>query len=134
VRVFGYRDASTEDPAMRLRPPFIVALIVSSAVAVGLTSSGLLERAAVAQKAPSASTIYIPPDGLTFRTFDGRAVARLSYDDSGGVLELFDEHEKPGASIRGSRLSTARTTTPPECTPPYVFDSRGIKIFRPECF
>jgi hypothetical protein len=119
---------------MRLRPPVIVALIVSSAVAVGFASSGMLERAAVAQRASSGSTIYIPPDGLTFRTFDGRAVARLSYDDSGGVLELYDEHEKPGARVRGSRLSTVGTSTSPECTPPFVIDSEGRKRFRPECF
>jgi hypothetical protein len=108
--------------------------MVSGAVAVGLASSVVLERAAVAQRAPSTSTIYIPPDGLTFRTFEGRVVARLSYDDSGGVLELYDDREKPGARVRGSTLSTAGTTTAPECTPPFVIDGHGRKIFRAECF
>jgi hypothetical protein len=120
---------------MRLRPPAAVLLAAVCAFAGGLVSSHLFERSARAQQASLASTIYVPSDGLAFRSFDGHIVAKLSYDEHGGVLELYDEHEKPSSRIRGNQLSSP----PPammsgDCTPPYVVDAVGREIFKPECF
>ncbi len=87
---------------MRLRLPFVL-VAVAAAFAAGLGSSYWV-RDAHAQAAPFAASVYVPSDGLAFRTFDGRVVARLSYDPHGGVFEVYDEHEQPAARIRGDAL------------------------------
>jgi hypothetical protein len=84
---------------MHLRPSFLVPAAVACAFAGGFASSRVLERDARAQTAPFASTVYVPTEGLVFRRFDGRMVARLSYDAHGGVFELFDERERRTARM-----------------------------------
>jgi hypothetical protein len=120
---------------MRLRRPAVVVMAAVCAFAGGLVSSRVFERSARAQQAPLASTIYVPSDGLAFRTFDGHVVARLSYDDHGGVLELYDEHERPASRFRGNPLSSHFTpaASSADCSPPYVVDALGRELFKPEC-
>lgn len=84
---------------MPYRFPFAV-LAVLAAFAGGFASSHLFERSAQAQTAPLASTIYVPVDGLAFRTFDGRVIARLSYDRHGGVFDVYNGDERPSAGLR----------------------------------
>jgi hypothetical protein len=69
----------------------LVATIV--ACATGLAFQHLSPRNAQAQTMSSLSTIYVPADGLVFRTFDGRPIARLSRDAHGGFLELYDDRQ-----------------------------------------
>lgn len=75
---------------MSIRPPTALSLVAALAVAfaAGVLASQLGVRDARAQAAPLAATIYVPSDGLAFRTFEGRVVARLSYDAHGAVFDL----------------------------------------------
>jgi hypothetical protein len=82
----------------------VVLLCVAAAFGAGFGSSRLLERDARAQVSPLSSTVYIPSDGLVFRTFDGHVAARLSYGAHGGVFEVFDEHEQPSAGVRSGTV------------------------------
>jgi hypothetical protein len=75
-------------------------LAVLAAFAGGFASSQVFERRAQAQSAPFASSVYVPADGLAFRTFDGRIIARLSYGHRGGVFDLYDGDERPSTSLR----------------------------------
>ncbi len=119
---------------MRLRRLATISLVASCAFAGGVVSARLCEPSARAQQASHASTIYVPSGGLAFRTFDGHVVATLSYDEHGGVLELYDEHEKPASRIRGNQLSShASPMSSGDCTPPYVVDAVGRELFKPEC-
>ena len=77
--------------------------------AAGAVSHRLLLRDARAQASPP-STIYVPWEGLVFRTPDGRAIARLSRDANGGVLELYDDRHAArfGAGAMGLSHPGAR--------------------------
>jgi len=105
---------------MRVRLP-IAALALALAFAGGLVTS--LVRDAHAQAAPFAATMYVPSDGLAFRTFDGRVVARLSYDAHGGIFELYDDHEQPAVRVRGEPPARAATAplAPPKRPDDYGF-------------
>jgi hypothetical protein len=70
---------------MFVRSPVAVASVVLAFTA-GLASARWLVPDAHAQAVPLASTVYVPSDGLAFRRFDGRIVARLSYDAHGGAF------------------------------------------------
>jgi len=97
---------------MRLHPSLLLPVVVVCAFAGGLVSSKLLEREAKAQSAPFAATVYVPADGLAFRTFDGRVVARLSYGAHGGVFELYDDREQPVTSPRPDATPAAAVPAP----------------------
>ncbi len=84
---------------MPSRLPFVL-LMLLAVFAAGFASSRCLERSAQAQTSPFASTVYVPSDGLAFRTFEGRVIARLSYDRRGGVLDLYDADERPSNTLR----------------------------------
>ena len=99
---------------MRVRP-LLVALAAAALFGGGFASSHLLEHSAQAQVSPLSSTVYIPSDGLVFRTFDGRIAARLTYGHHGGVFELYDEREAPSAVVRGP--GAPRVATPPASRP-----------------
>jgi hypothetical protein len=97
---------------MSYRPFALLAAL--AAFAVGFASSQLFERRAQAQSAPFASSVYVPADGLAFRTFDGRIIARLAYDHHGGILDLYDGDERPSTTLRadvmaGAHAAPART-------------------------
>jgi hypothetical protein len=71
----------------------------------GLVTSRALEKDAQAERPPVASAVFVPNGGLAFRTLDGRVIAKLAYDAKGGFLELYDEHERPAATLHGNGLS-----------------------------
>ncbi len=78
----------------------LAALVVAASFGAGFASSHLLERDAFARGAPFASTLYVPSDGLAFRSFDGRVIARLSYGRHGGIFDIYDGDERPALSVR----------------------------------
>lgn len=51
------------------------------------------------QPLSSVSTVYVPSAGLVFRTLDGRPIARLSREATGGVIELYDDEEQVTSRI-----------------------------------
>jgi hypothetical protein len=104
---------------MHVRLPTAVASI-ALAFAAGLASYRWLVSDAHAHAAPLASTVYVPSDGLAFRSFDGRVVARLTYDAHGGAFELYDEHEQPAARMAGDGL--ARSASPRPATAKAALD------------
>jgi hypothetical protein len=89
--------------------------VVLCAFALGFVVSRVSTPEAHAQSNSFASTMYVPSDGLAFRAFDGRVVAKLSYDARGGVFELYDEHERPATTVRpeGQSLQSAGGTAVP---------------------
>ncbi len=91
---------------MLSRFPLVVFTLLLVFVA-GFASSRFLERNAHAQTAPFASTVYVPADGLAFRTFEGRVIARLSYDRRGGTFDLYDGDEHPSSTVREGALLAA---------------------------
>jgi hypothetical protein len=90
------------------RPALLAVVAAVSFTAGALTVSLASPRDAQAQG--YSSTIQVPRDGLTFRSADGHAIARLSYDSHGGVFQVLDEHGSPVASMGESR--TARPNAP----------------------
>jgi hypothetical protein len=75
--------------------------VAAAAFAAGFVSSHLAERTArAASETALGSSVYVPPDGLMFRTYDGRVVARLGYDARGGHFDVYDRNERPVAQLR----------------------------------
>jgi hypothetical protein len=101
-------------------------LVVAVAFLTGVTCSQLFVRDAHAQASPLASTIYVPSDGIAFRSFGGHVVARLSYDAHGGIFELYDEREQITSRFRGEpsgrnpAFPAATKPLPPPSLPPDV--------------
>lgn len=109
-------------PVPRLVPA-LAALVV--AFGAGVASQHLAVREAHAQPSPApAATFYVPGDGLMFKTLDGRPLARLSRDASGGVLELYDDRGLVAQRVSaGSVAATWTAPTPKELHPnPYAAD------------
>ena len=94
---------------MVVRLPVVLVSVVLSFLA-GLGAYRRLVPEAHAQSAALASTIYVPSDGLAFRSFDGRVIARMTYDSHGGAFELYDEHEQPAMRVRGDALAHPAST------------------------
>jgi hypothetical protein len=85
----------------------LTALALAAAFGAGLLTSHVFEREAKAQKSATTSAVFVPSDGLAFRTLDGRLIAKLAYDGRGGFLEVYDELGRPAASLRRAGVSAA---------------------------
>lgn len=112
---------------MRVRLPVATLALAVTFVAGGVATS-LVRDARAQQAVPFAATMYVPSDGLAFRTFEGRVVARLSYDAHGGVFELYDDHEQAAVRVRGEppgRVAPT-TTAPATLQPPKRPDDFGF--------
>ena len=109
------------------RPQYLV-LASLTCFAAGVASAQLLEHTAHAQTAPFASTFYVPTDGLAFRSFDGRVIARLSYDRGGGVFEVYNADEHPSSSMRSDAVPPppAPPVAPPQVPEPRPRRARAI--------
>jgi hypothetical protein len=90
-------------PVMKVRLPVAV-LVLAATFAGGMVASRLGEREAKAQSAAGAA-VYVPPEGLSFRSPDGHLIARLAYDSRGGFFEIYDRHERPSGSLRSGFAS-----------------------------
>lgn len=82
----------------------LVLSVAAAAFAAGFVFShclGGLERSArAASETALTPSVYVPPDGLVFRTYDGRVVARLGYDSRGGHFDVYDRNERPVAQLK----------------------------------
>jgi hypothetical protein len=93
-----------------LRPSqlFFLATLVTLSGFFGGALSGRVfaPREALAQGRPLTTTINVGQQGLLFRAADGRVIARLSSDPTqGGVFELYNASERPGARLRAGALT-----------------------------
>jgi hypothetical protein len=119
---------------MTFRPSFAAFALLACAFVGGFASAKLLEGTAHAGPPAFASTMYIPSDGLAFRTFDGHLVARLSYNTRGGVLDVYDNREHPAISVRADMLRPAASFgADMTCNPPFTVDVVGTKHPKAEC-
>ena len=101
----GYHVCCRRPPPCPFACPPLALAALAATFAAGVAASQLWVREARAQTTPFAATIYVPSDGLAFRTFDGRVVARLSHDAHGGVFELYDEREQPVTRVRADSFT-----------------------------
>lgn len=92
------------------RTSFATAALVAS-FAAGFVAAHLVERSARADS--SSSSVYVPADGLTFRTLDGRVIARLAYDQGGGYFDVFDGSEHAAATVRAEAIGDPAVTRAP---------------------
>jgi hypothetical protein len=106
--------------------PSLVAVVAVAGFAGGVLSGRLFApREALAQSRPVTTTINVGEQGLLFRGPDGRVIARLSSDPiQGGIFELYNASEKPGARLRAAALTgsldvfpSAAPIAPPQVTP-----------------
>jgi hypothetical protein len=109
-----------------MRPPSPLTLSFAlAAFAGGVLASRFGLPDAHAQQSSLASTIYVPADGLAFRTFNGHVIAKLSSDSHGGVLELYDENEHPAVAVRSGGTASSLPGAPAAPTASFdVFQSR----------
>jgi hypothetical protein len=89
---------------MRYRRVLFTVALLATFVGGAFTSQWL-EGQALARPSGQPATIVVPPDGLAFRTIDGRIIARLSYDSRGGVFEVFDNSEHTTSAVRSGLVS-----------------------------
>jgi len=99
--------------------PIALALVAFAGGAAGsLVSSGVGQARADA----SAITVPVPSQGVVFRTPEGRIVARLRSEASGGVFELFDARGQAAVRLRatasGGAVELARVTGVRFAAPP----------------
>jgi hypothetical protein len=99
---------------MLVRLPIAITALAAT-FAAGVVGSHFI-RDARADSSSQGASVYVPPDGLTFRTTEGRVVAKLSYDSHGGTFELFDERERPTTRMRADSFAPA--PPPPAPAPP----------------
>jgi hypothetical protein len=78
----------------------LLGVALAAALGGAVVSHAVWTRDAHAQGTTSITTIYVPADGLVFRSLDGRPIARLSRDVHGGMLEVYDDHDE--ATVRVS--------------------------------
>jgi hypothetical protein len=71
----------------------------------GAVTSRFVEGQAQAKSAPQPASVFVPPEGVAFRTIDGRIIARISYDTRGGFLEVYDNNERPSGALRSGFMS-----------------------------
>jgi hypothetical protein len=90
----------------------LVAVALVAAFAAGAATAKLTERPALAFTTPFTSTLYVSPDGLALRTFEGHVIARVSCDDRGGVIVLYDRNERPSNVLHADPVQS-ETLLPP---------------------
>src|SRR5579872_805804 len=99
----------------------LFALAMAAGVAGAAMFQALSSHVARAQPQSSISTIYVPADGLLFRSLDGRPIARLTRDVNGGLLELYDERDEPATRLSSADLHGGLRVNAPPTTPARVF-------------
>jgi len=99
---------------------------IGFAFLAGVVSHHLWPRDAHAQAMLSVSTIYVPPDGLVFRSLDGKPIAKLSRTGRGALFELYDDAQETSA-----RSSHGAIGTPRPSREPYILDEDDPFVQRP---
>ncbi|MGO8994989.1 MAG: hypothetical protein ACLQVI_16870 [Polyangiaceae bacterium] len=81
----------------------LAAIVAVSGFGGGLVSGHVFRvPEAQAQERAAMSSINVSAGGLVFRAPNGRVIAKLSSDASGGVFEVFNADERPGARMRAA--------------------------------
>lgn len=88
----------------------LLGVALTAALGGALVSHAFWAHEAQAQGASSISTIYVPADGVVFRSFDGRPIARLSRDAHGGLLEVYDEHDEATVRVSSGTFSPLKNS------------------------
>jgi hypothetical protein len=101
-------------PSVLRRSALIVVLSVVAFAAGALSVTLMAPRVAHADAVSSA--ILVPWEGLTFRSVDGRAIARLSYSAGGGVFEVLDGSGNSFATGRVPPLPSPSPSASPSAT------------------
>jgi hypothetical protein len=83
-------------------------LVSLGVLALGI-GIGTIFRPADARASSLQSSIVVPHEGLTFRSTDGRVIARLSAGPGGGVFELYDADERPSIAVRAGAIARPRS-------------------------
>jgi hypothetical protein len=125
----------------------LASLVTVSGFAGGIASQRIFgESAARADDRPVTTNINVGPQGLSFRGPVGRVIARLTSDSSGGIFEVYNANEQPGARVRASSFAGGVDVLPspqgaipraalPAVEPPQVvhdpFAERGPTRFGP---
>ena len=117
----------------------LAAIVAVSGFGGGLVSGRLFAVPDAQAQGRSTTSINVGAGGLVFRDMNGRILAKLSSDGSGGVFELFNANEQAGARMRASSFGggfelppTARTPlalpSPPDRLPREVVElvDRGL--------
>ena len=73
-------------------------VLLTTFAAGAATQRGLIGQARAAAVS-STPTIYVPAEGLVFRSPDGTPIARISRDARGGVIEIYDDHQRVARSV-----------------------------------
>jgi hypothetical protein len=89
-----------------------VPLVVLAALVGGFAGARFTPHDAHAQSLALGSNFYVPADGIVFRNFQGKVVARLAHDSHGGIFELYDENEQVRARVRPESNAPAAAPTP----------------------
>ena len=90
---------------------YLFALALVAAFAAGVLSQRIRLPEAHADTVSSTATVYVPPDGLVFRTLDGTPIARISRDSHGGVFEVYDDQQRPARRSPSSVVPPATLGT-----------------------
>ncbi|HZU83585.1 MAG TPA: hypothetical protein VE987_11735 [Polyangiaceae bacterium] len=96
---------------------FAIAGALVAAFAAGAAWHAVWPRAARAQATASPSSVYVPAEGLVFRTADGRPLARLWRGPKGGVFDLYDDNGAAATRLSAGVIGAARQEREP-----YVLD------------
>ena len=83
----------------------LAAIVAVSGFGGGVVSGRLSSVTEARAQGRSMTSVDVGASGLVFRGPNGRVIAKLSSDAGGGVFELFDANEQPGARMRAASFS-----------------------------
>jgi hypothetical protein len=90
----------------------LAAIVAVSGFGGGIVSGRLFAVNEAQAQGRLPTSIDVGAGGLVFRGPNGRVIAKLSSDASGGVFELFNANEQPGARLRANSFSGGFDVTP----------------------
>ena len=111
----------------------LLGVALTAALGGALVSHAVWTREAQAQSATSISTIYVPADGVVFRSFDGRPIARLSRDVHGGLLEVYDDHDEATVRVSSGTFAPLKNSglAPPAPSRVFTLDDQDPWLAAP---
>jgi hypothetical protein len=112
----------------------VLPIALAAAIGGAAVSHVFSGRSAHAQPQASIATIYAPPDGIIFRSLDGRPIARLARDVHGGILELYDEHDEVATRLSGDEPRIVRPSAPaaPAAARVFTLDDQNPWVAEPQ--
>lgn len=102
-------------PIGRTQFAILAAIVAVSGFGGGIVSGRIFQVGdARAQERSTTGSINVGRAGLVFRGPNGRIIAKLSSEASGGVFELFNANEQPGARMRAASFAGGFDVLPRE--------------------